>query len=176
MVSFLTKQLNPKILNSYKVTSVSILLICITLNAGCLSDEKYYPFQGELREFIHQNGLTVKLPETLVATENDKGFLIEPAGDLNKHLRNQLMVWIEKRENERPDAFANLRQKTVGNRTLNYQIELREGGSGGDEYRFTAWEKNERDFIVYKQVQQSEYGEPNFATCWQIIEKTAIKK
>lgn len=176
MISLVSKRQFPKIQNLYKFNGFVFFLICLILNIGCLSDEKHYPFQGELREFVHQNGLVVELPKILVAKETNQGFLIEPTDDLNRHLRNSLMVWIEKRENVEAVALANMRQKKIGNRTLNYQIETSEGGSGGAEYYFTAWEKNDRNFIVYKQTQQSEYGEPAFAICWQIIEKVAIKK
>lgn len=176
MISLTNKRRSAKIEHFCNLVGFFIFFVSLIIHAACLSDEKYYPFQGKLREFAHQNGLIVELPDNLVATANDQGFLIEPADVSNIRMRNSLMVWIARRENVAIDGRAYLRQETVGNRTLNYQIERREGGSGGDEYYFTAWEKIDRNFIVYNQQQQSEYGEPNFATCWQIIEKTAIKK
>lgn len=176
MISLISKQRFPKTQNLYKFSSFILFLVCLILDTGCVSDEEHYAFQGELREFVHQNDLVIKLPKTFVAQAKENGFLIEPADASNHRLRNSLMVWIEKRDNEEPIALANMREKRVGNRTLNYQIEMSEGGSGGDEYYFTAWEKIDRNFIVYKQTLQSEHGEPAFATCWQIVEKTAIKK
>ena len=176
MLSFAGQRLCSKTLKLARPSLYALFLTCLVVNTGCLSDEDYHPFRGELREFVHQNGLVVKLPKTLAATGTDDGFLIEPAGDLNKHLHNQLIIWIEKRENKGPTALINVRQKTVGKRIINYRIEQNEDGSGGAEYRLTAWEKVEGIFVVYKQTQQSEDGEPNFTTCWQIIEKTEINK
>lgn len=152
------------------------VVICLILSVSCSSETTKYVFSGDLREFAHPNGLTVKLPKTLAAQRRENGFLIEPADASNEDVRKPLMIWINKREDagEELSALTNVRQKIIRNRTVYFQIERTEGGSGGEQYYFMAWEKVNRSFVVYKEIEQSEDGEPEFANCWRVIANTAL--
>jgi hypothetical protein len=46
------------------------------------------------------------------------------------------------------------------------------GGSGGEQYFFTAYEPVPSGHILYSQAKQSEYGEPEFDLCWSVIKAT----
>jgi hypothetical protein len=157
-----------------KKKMIWLLLSALTLNCSVISNHQP---KGNMSEYIHKNGLTVKLPENLSAKQSDTGFTIEPADDSNKNLRIPIEINIGL-FTDKNNVFADeslTKNKTVANRNIKYQIQKDDGGSGGETYTFVGYETTAKGFIKYSQMLQSKYDEPDFATLWQIIENTGIK-
>ena len=132
-----------------------------------------------MKEYVHKNGLTIKLPADFSAEETDEGFIVQPADGSNKSVRFPVEARVALLKDGKPTDGdeKRMQQKSVGNRTLKYRVEKLDGGSGGAEYDFFAYESvaGSSGYISYRQREQSENSEPAFNLVWQIIENTRIK-
>lgn len=131
--------------------------------------------EENLRQYVHQNGLMIKLPEQYAATINDDGFTVEPADGSNKNRRYPIQAKISHRGLGETPVDDGSKQKTIGNRTIKYRIEKQEGGSGGEEYNFSADETLNGELISYNQSEQSEGSPPRFDLIWLIIANTSLE-
>jgi len=155
--------------------NILILLVCLSaLAAGCPSGPSSVVPKENMREYVHKNGLTVKLSEKFSAVETGEGFTVEPADGSNKNVRYPVQARLALQI--KVPEWENAEQKTVGNRTINYRTEKQEGGSGGAEYTFSAYEQTGDAYIYYEQREQSKDAAPQFNLCWSIIENTSLRK
>lgn len=129
-----------------------------------------------MREYVHPNGLAVKLNKDFSARENDSGFVVEPADGSNRNVRSPFEIKISLRRGEEFPNDNSLKLKNVGNRKISYRTEKDDGGSGGETYSFTGFEKISGGYLKYSQAIQSEDSEPDFKTIWEMIENTSFKK
>ena len=68
-----------------------------------------------------------------------------------------------------------LDRRTVGGVEVHYTIlDLEGGGSGGEEYRLSAWRSARAGYLLYVQEDQSEWGEPDFDLVWSVIQGTKL--
>jgi hypothetical protein len=74
------------------------------------------------------------------------------------------------------DEAPNLaKRKKVGGQSVSYQIDkISESGSGGSEYQLRVLWVNEGGVFLYGQRDQSEYGEPSFDLCWDLVKTTEL--
>lgn len=126
------------------------------------------------KEVRHPNGLTVKVPEGFAAKQTDDGLVIEPEGDKNSQVRRPVAVYVSVIKGKGVPEGATLRTKALRGKEVRYLIDKSEGGSGGETYSLEAYEARPDGYIEYTQTTQSEYGEPDFATCWSIVESTKV--
>jgi len=128
------------------------------------------------REYIHPNGLVIELNKDFSAKENDNGFIVEPAGGSNQNVRFPVEIKISLHKGKEFPNDDLLKRKDAGNRKISYRTEKDNGGSGGEAYSFTGFEKISDGYIKYSQTIQSKYSEPDFQTIWETIENTSVKK
>jgi hypothetical protein len=132
--------------------------------------------QENMREYIHPNGLVIKLDKDFSAKENENGFIVEPADGSNQNVRFPIEVKISLNKGKEFPNDDSLKRKDVGNRKISYRTEKDDGGSGGEAYSFTGFEKISDGYIKYSQTIQSKYSEPDFQTIWETIENTSLEK
>lgn len=165
-----------------RIKTISLILLgfILTLAAGCSrldTPPTATSSKENTREYVHKNGLTIRLPENFFARDVDEGFIVEPAADSNKSVRYPVQVHvILKKDEKTPGSYAYSRQKAIGSRTIKYSIDKNEGGgSGGAEYNLTAYESTAKGILYYSQTEQSEDSEPQFKLCWTVMENTSLK-
>ena len=151
------------------------LLLVSGLTANCRTAIDAPKANQTMREYKNENGLTVKLPENLTARPQSGGFVIEPSDGSNKNVRFPVEISVAFRRETPPSANKFPKEKIVGGKTVNYNIEEAEGGSGGTEYFFKAFEPVNGGYIFYETAERGEYSEPGFNVIWQIIENTSVK-
>lgn len=152
---------------------VFLVLAALTIT-GCASAPQPKA-QENMREYSAKNGLIVKLKPSFSANETENGFTVEPSDGSNRNVRFPVEIKISLVKGREFSADS-LKQKTVGDRKINYRVEKSEGGSGGESYAFTGFEKVSDGYIEYSQILQSETGEPDFKTLWEVIENTSVRK
>jgi len=120
----------------------------------------------------HPNGLVVGVPEKFVARQTEIGYTIEPEGNANSKARYpiEIQVWLVKGQNVA--QVPSLKTRRVGEKDVFYKVEKSTGGSGGEQYFFTAYEPVPNGYILYSQGKQSDSGEPDFDLCWSVIRAT----
>lgn len=155
---------------------IFIIWLCSAVFAtvGCITAPKQAA-QENVRDFIHPNGLIVKLNEDFSAKEVDNGFIVEPTNVSNENVRFPVEIKISLHEEEEIPANDLMKQKDIANWKIIYQIEKDNDGSGGEMYSFGGYEKVSGGYIKYEQTIQSELSEPDFQTLWKIIENTRLK-
>lgn len=160
---------------SVKKNCLILLGFVLALAATGCSTSQPAATRENMREYVHKNGLTIKLPEKFSAEETGEGFVVQPADGSNRNVRYPIQAQVTLKKDEIPPSREYSEQKTIGNRTIKYQINKQEGGSGGAEYNFTAQEQIANDVIYYSQSEQSKDAPPEFKLCWTIIENTSLK-
>jgi hypothetical protein len=131
--------------------------------------------QTNMREYIHPNGLAVKLSNDFAAKEFENGFIVEPSDGSNKNVRMPVEIKISLLKNKQLPKDNSLQSKDFGNRKINYKITKDDGGSGGETYSFVGFENVSDGYVEYSQNLQSKYSEPDFQKVWEIIENTSLK-
>ena len=129
-----------------------------------------------MREYIHPNGLTVKLSNDFTAKDVEDGFIVEPSDESNRNVRMPVEIKVSLIKGKQFPAGNSLQAKDLGNRKINYKITKDDGGSGGETYNFVGFENIADGYIEYSQTLQSKYSEPDFQKVWEIIENTSLKK
>jgi hypothetical protein len=125
-----------------------------------------------VKESRHANGLAVGVPEGFEARQTEDGFVVEPSGERNRHLRDPIMVYISLVKDIPQDDYG-LRSKSVGGKEVRYRVTKEENpGSGGDTYGLGVFERVPGGHIKYSQGIQSEDGEPDFALLWALVGST----
>ena len=162
------------LLNLRKI-KLLLLGFILAMAANCSTSPQAVPKEN-MREYVHKNGLTIKLPEKFSAEETGDGFIVEPADGSNRNVRYPIEAQVILKKGEIPPSWENAEEKTVGNRTIKYRINKQTGGSGGAEYNFNAHETIGNDVVYYSQAEQSKDAAPQFNLAWTIIENTSIKK
>ena len=91
------------------------------ITAGCVNAPEQMRREN-LRDFIHPNGLIVKLNEDFAAKRIDNGFLVELADGSNKNMRYPVEIKIYLLEAEKFPVDDSIKQKDFGDRKVSYQV------------------------------------------------------
>ncbi|MBC7932669.1 MAG: hypothetical protein H7Z38_19075 [Rubrivivax sp.] len=121
-----------------------------------------------MKEVAHPNGLVLRLPEELTVDRTADGFSIVPPSSRGM---SEMTVSLHTGEQQPPGDWP--REQQIGTRRVRYRSDRSEGGgSGGDRYEMTAWETTAGKYIIYRQGDHAEFGEPAFDLFWMIVENT----
>jgi hypothetical protein len=125
-----------------------------------------------VKETQHANGLTVGVPEGFEATPTGDGFVVEPAGDGNKRVRDPVAAYVTLVRGDVPEE-SSLRTKSLGGKEVRYRVTRSHNpGSGGDPYGLDVFERVPGGHVKYMQAIQSDLGEPDFPLCWTLVGST----
>ena len=113
--------------------NVFTIRLCLLTFAtiGCMTAPQQKA-QENVREYIHTNGLAVKLNKDFSATVNNNGFIVEPADGSNQNVRFPIEIKISLHKVKEFPNVDSLKRKDVGNRKISYRTEKDDGGSGGE--------------------------------------------
>jgi len=121
---------------------------------------------GEAR---HSNGLVVPYPEELEPGEGPDGFRFTDRRDL----RRPRFVAIALTDAAPPDEAE---PTSFGGPETRLLVEELGSGSGGMEYRLSAWRPVHEGWIAMLAEQQREGDAPNFATPWAMMEGARVER
>jgi hypothetical protein len=126
-----------------------------------------------------KNGLSVTLPETLMVdgvlerptvTETPDGFKLALGARSRRRVKIEASVGL-RAEASPPGAWPNERE--INGRRIRYRVDRGEGGSGGTQSDFHAWEPYANGHLEYGQGDLvEEPGEPDFSLAWHVIAGT----
>ena len=139
--------------------------LLLWIAAGGLSFRASVGFGETLR---HPNGLQTAVPEGYkLEAQTADGFRFGPSR------QQRLINWIEVRRASAMPVLTptGLEVLRTGER---YLIEDMGGGSGGTEFQLTTWKEAGGAWIVVVAVEQSEFGRPQFAAGWAVIERSTL--
>lgn len=68
------------------------------------------------------------------------------------------------------------KEKSFGDRTLNYATIAEDGGSGGTEFTTAAYEKIGDRYVKFEHHSQGESSKPNLELLWKIVESAKVSK
>lgn len=154
-----------------------VLVTSTLLFAGCTSVEKSErPAMQTTKEVRHSNGLLIGVPEGFAAKQTETGFIVEPEGNKNLQLRRPVIIYVSLVKDQNIPRDSLLRTKSLTGKKVRYHVDKSEGGSGGETYSLEAYESLPAGHIEYSQAIQSEDGEPDFATCWSVVETTKYEE
>ena len=146
-------------------------LTFLLVMSGCSFMQKQ-PDTVKMTGTKHPNGLVVGVPEKFVARQTETGYTIQPEGDANSKARYPVEISVSLVKAQNVPQESSLKTRRVGQREIHYRVEKGAGGSGGEQYFFTAYEAVPNGYILYSQAKQSESGEPDFDLCWSVIKAT----
>jgi hypothetical protein len=148
-----------------------IILVCIAFLAAC-SDEHDEQRYKNYQEFRHPDGFVVRINPSMTAEQTPHGYIVRDPIPM----RYKKEASVQRIATIATDEAPNLaKRKKVGGRSVSYQIdEISEGGSGGAEYQLRVLWVNESVAFLYSQRDQSEYGEPSFELCWDLVKTTEL--
>jgi len=149
-----------------------IIPACVFFLAVCSGgyDEQKYKNYRELR---HPDGFVVRIPPSLAAEQTPHGYVVHHPN--YKDLRYPMFASMQRIAIDEAPELAE--RKKVGSRSVAYQIDnLGNGGSGGTEYRLRILLVSANGAFLYHQEDQSEYGEPPFDLCWDLVKTTELIK
>lgn len=122
------------------------------------------------------NGLRLSLPELLplngapkrpTVTESPAGFKVALGAESRWRVKSEASVALHAVAAP-PGAWPN--ERNVKGRHIRYRIERMEGGSGGTQIDFRAWEPCTNGHLEYAQGDVvEEPGEPDFSLVWSVI-------
>jgi hypothetical protein len=145
-----------------------IILVCIAFLAACSNeyDEQRYKNYQELR---HPDEFVVRIPPSMTAEQTPHGYIVRDP--IPRRYKKEASV-----QRIATDGAPKLvKRKKVSGRSVSYQIDkIGEGGSGGAEYQLRVLWVNEGGAFLYGQRDQSEYGEPSFDLCWDLVKTTEL--
>jgi Tse3 toxin immunity protein Tsi3 len=148
-----------------------IILVCIACLAACSVEhgEQRYKNYQELR---HPDGFIVRIPPSMTAEQTPQGYIVRDP-TLRRYKKE---ASVQRIAGIATDEAPNLaKRKKMGGRSVSYQIDkVNEGGSGGAEYRIRVLWVGEGGAFLYGQRDQSEYGEPGFDLCWDLVKTTEL--
>ncbi len=162
-----------------KLFAIALLLLvitsaCATTAPNISKEQKMKDLFGqtelEIKETVHPNGLTLRLPEKLEIKQIPNGFLIEPPS-----VRGLSYASVNLLSQQQSPAGDWSRQRQIGSRTIHYRIEETEGSTGGKEYKLQAWELYPKGIVIYQQSEQSKSAAPEHDFAWYIVENTSFK-
>lgn len=138
---------------------------------------------GRLSSMAHPNGLLLAMPDSIelgvmrkIAIEQTTtGFKVQPADQ--GMVRYVTEATVERRDGDSAPAGEWPEKRTIDGRTVHYRIDRSDGGSGGAEYNFQAWERVAVGYIFYRQYDQAEEpAPPRFDLIWSVIEGTGVSE
>jgi hypothetical protein len=134
------------------------------------------PAESAARELEHPSGLVVGVPERFEAKRTEDGFVVEPSGNENVRVRYPVIASVSLLSASAPEGEGSgLETKSVGRKKVDYRVRRSGGGSGGEVYTLTVFERVAGGQIRYTQAMQSKGGEPGFALCWKLVGSTRYK-
>lgn len=123
-----------------------------------------------------RNGLSLSLPESLsldgaperpTVTETAAGFTFALGAGSRRRVKIEASVAL-RAEAEPPGSWP--REREIKGRRIHYRIDRGEGGSGGTQTDFHAWEPCANGHLEYAQGDiVEEPGEPDFSLAWHVI-------
>jgi hypothetical protein len=126
-----------------------------------------------------RNGLTLSLPESLTldgaserltVTETAVGFNLALGAGSRRRVKIEASVALHA-EAEPPGSWP--RERAINGRRIHYRVDRGEGGSGGTQSDFHAWEPCANGHLEYAQGDLvEEPGEPDFSLAWHVIAGT----
>jgi hypothetical protein len=154
-----------------RLTGRVVLLTCtIAILAAC-SVAEIQSVEDTWVRYVHQNGLSLCLPDSLTVEKRANGFSIY-IKETKEQYRLPLEVNVSLQAGEIEPQAHWLQSWPLFSSLFNnvhYRVEEEEGGSGGVGYRLTAWQKQGDGYIVYQQVTQADGTSPDFSLAWQVI-------
>jgi hypothetical protein len=125
------------------------------------------------------NGLSLSLPESLpldgaperpTVTETATGFNIALGAGSRRRVKIEASVALHA-EAEPPGSWPSERE--INGRRIHYRIDRAEGGSGGTQTDFHAWEPCPNGHLEYAQGDVvEEPGQPDLSLAWHVIAGT----
>jgi hypothetical protein len=126
-----------------------------------------------------KNGLSVSLPETLTldgvaerptVIETAAGFKFALGAGSQRRVKIEASVSLLA-DAEPPGSWP--REREIKGRRIHYRIDRAEGGNGGTQSDFHAWEPCTSGHLEYVQGDLvEEPGEPDFSLAWRVIAGT----
>jgi hypothetical protein len=136
------------------------------------SGESTKQSKSNYQELRHPNGLIVRIPPTTTAEQTPTGYIVRDTSSMKSRYAKEVAIQrLAKVTDPEPTLT---KTKKVGSRSVSYQIDKTEGGSGGAEYRLRVLLVDAGTAISYEQHAQSESSEPNFDLCWELIKTTEL--
>jgi len=151
---------------------LAVLLITAGCERGCHEERAV----GQPVAHVHPNGLVLRLAERFDGGRAVQGVAVEETAlGFEAHVtaaqRHALAARVELHPRGEPPPRSSRRAWTRPG--LRYAIEdAGGGGSGGEEYVFTAWRRCGEGYLLFEQREQSELGTPSFALAWEVVEGT----
>lgn len=119
-------------------------------------------------DYIHSNGLTLKLPATLSAHQLADGFVVQLAASLQERTPQQVFVTLQ--QSASMPAGERLERKIVSGRLVLFRFDHEEGGSGGASHKLTAWRPYADGYVLTVQVAQAEWpSAPDHSLAWMVM-------
>jgi hypothetical protein len=113
------------------------------------------------------NGLTLAQPLGTAMLQVADGWSITDPALLGRRVVDSLTVRLL--PGAGPDAGGS-ETRTVAGCAVRYRVESSSGGSGGAEYRLTAWFAARGGHVLVAAATQAEYpARPDFARTWQVV-------
>jgi hypothetical protein len=120
-------------------------------------------------DYIHSNGLTLKLPADLVVHNLGEGFAVQIAASLQERIPKQVLI--TKRQSESPPAGRWSEKKSATGRLFFFRLDREEGGSGGVRHTLTAWCPYADGYVWIVQAVQAEWpAPPDHALAWMVMD------
>jgi hypothetical protein len=126
-----------------------------------------------------RNGLTLSLPESLTldgaperltVTETAVGFKLALASGSRRRVRIEARVALHAGAEPRGSWPS---ERELNGRRIRYRVDRGEGGSGGTQIDFHAWEPCANGHLEYEQGDiVEEPGRPDFSLVWRVIAGT----
>lgn len=142
--------------------SSAVVLTVIVLQACSM-------YKAPTIDYIHPNGLALKLPATLSARQLSDGFVVQLAASFQGRDPQQVFVTLQQGANMPADE--RLERKNVAGRLVLFRLDREEGGSGGVNHKLNAWSPYADGYVLIIQVAQAEWPTvPNHSLAWIVIE------
>jgi hypothetical protein len=142
--------------------SSALILAAIVLQACSINKEPTI-------DYIHSNGLSLKLPAVLSAHQLSDGFVVQLAASLQDRAPKQVFVTL--RQGASMPAGEWLERKSVAGRLFPFRLDREEGGSGGVSHKLTAWSPYADGYVLIIQVAQAEWPTvPDHSLAWMVMD------
>ncbi len=121
----------------------------------------------------HPNGLRLNLPQSLSFEQTSEGFLIRPQKYQELRYAPEITVTLHANRQQPEGEWPQVRK--IDGRSVQYRIEKKVGGSGGDIHILSGWETYPNGYILFQEdVQIEEPMKPDFTLGWLIIKGTKV--
>lgn len=141
-----------------------IFAFLVIVFAACNASRAQPANTGEMR---HPNGLRSISPKGFTPERIPEGFEFAEQGNLRVVKRIMIV-----RNSRKPSAPTD--QSNIVSSGRHYVVQNIGGGSGGTEYRLTAWKQALGGWIVLTAYDQVELFEPDFSVAWGVLKQATL--